>query len=52
MTRHGMFMARRLGVALMALGLLAAIAAATAGVSNLAALLLIGAGTLTITPTI
>lgn len=52
MTRHGMFLARRLGVALMALGFLAAVAGATAGVSNLAALLIIGAGALTITPTI
>ena len=52
MTVHGMFLARRLGVALMAIGLLAALAAATAGVSNLAALFLLVAGALTITPTV
>lgn len=46
MTTRGFFLARRIGVALMTVGLAAAIATALAGVTNLAALLAIGAGAL------
>ena len=52
MTTQGMFLARRLGVALMALGFLAAMAGLAAGTSPVAALWLLGAGALTLTPTL
>ena len=44
-----MFMARRLGTALMTIGLLATTIAAMHGTSNLAALLAVGVGALLIT---